>query len=230
MKIDYNSFIQKYKRPSRHQFPAKIRVYKGYQGNGKTLSMTHDFIEFLKQYPDCHRWSNVKISGVDYNPIESDDDLDRALADANGAAGVVILLDEAHNYFSKKTGISINSLLQVSQNRKTRRYLMMSSQIWEDLDVSLRKQVDEIVKCRSILRKFQFNQVFNGHSLRWSNIDSDWVADKKYSYLFKHYQKLYDSYDTYQKIIHNNETAPLRYQELQKPNNIIISQNSRRKL
>lgn len=211
MKIDYPSFIKKYVRPKGKQFPAKIRVYKGYQGNGKTLSMTHDIIEFKKQFPDCRIWSNVKIANLDYRLIEDDSDLDRALADANGSAGVVILLDEAHNYFSKKTGISIQSLLQVSQNRKTRRFLMMSSQIWEDLDVSLRKQVDEIVKCRTICKLIQFNQVFDGHSLRWSNLDSDWVANKKYSYIFKHYQALYDSYDTYQKIIHNNESTSLSY-------------------
>lgn len=225
MKIDYNSFKYKYQRPPRHQFPAKIRVYKGFQGDGKTLSMVHDFVELCQDYPDCKRFGNVKIDGLeDYQLIQTDEDLDAALMCANGAQGVALLLDEAQLYFGKKNGIAFESLVQVCQNRKTRRALYMSSQIWEDLDVPLRKQVDEVVKCRSVnfgFFKIQFNQVFNGRSLRWSKQDSDWIADKKYSYIYKHSQPLYDLYDTFQKIEKNNNMQ-ITYSQKQLPQSIII--------
>lgn len=206
MKIDFESFKHKYHRPPRNQFPAGARVYKGFQGDGKTLSLIHDFFELIEQFPDCKKFGNVKLTGVPgYQIIESDDDLNRALMCANGAQGVVIVLDEAQLFFSKRNGISFESLTAICQNRKDRRRILMTSQIWEDLDIPLRKQVDEVVKCRNYLGFIQFNQVFNGRTLRWSKQDNDWVADKKYSYIYKHNQDLYDRYDTFQKIIPNNE-------------------------
>lgn len=212
MRIDYGSFRYKYKRPPKGQFPALIRVYKGQQGAGKTLSMVHDFLEVIEKYPDCERYGNIDIHGVEnYHLIRTDEDLDAALARDNGTRGVLLLLDEAHNYFGKKTGISWQSLMQITQNRKTRRMLYMSSQIWEDLDVSMRKQVDEIARCRSIFGFLQLNTIFNGHSIRWSNLDSDWVADKMYTTIFKHSQPLYDCYDTFQKIIRNTDLHQLTY-------------------
>lgn len=206
MKIDFESFKHKYNKPPKNQFPAGSRVYKGYQGDGKTLSLIHDFFELIDKFPECKKFGNVIIKGLDdYTLIQNDEDLNHALQCANGARGVVIVLDEAQLYFSKKFGISFESLTAICQNRKDRRRILMTSQIWEDLDVPLRKQVDEVVKCRNFLGFIQFNQVFNGRTLRWSKQDNDWVADKKYSYIYKHNQDLYDTYDTFQKIIRNDE-------------------------
>ena len=64
-----------------------------------------------------------------------------ALAERRGAKGVLILLDEAHLYFHKSKGMPLDVLTAISQQRKDRRKLVFSSQIWEELDISLRKQV-----------------------------------------------------------------------------------------
>lgn len=37
MRVYWNTFIKKYVRPPKNQFPTGTRVYKGFQGSGKTL-------------------------------------------------------------------------------------------------------------------------------------------------------------------------------------------------
>lgn len=78
-----------------------------------------------------------------------------------------------------------------------------SSQIWEELDISLRKQVKEIVTCHTFFHKWQVNTISDGESLTYDKLASEFVAKKIRTEIFKHNQELYDSYDTYQKIINN---------------------------
>ena len=231
MKIDWRTFKQKWSRPEPNQFPTGSRVYKGYQGSGKTLSMVKYAQDMLKKFPDCALFSNIKLYGFEqldytqkydkdsdiyyykrnfgnYQFIHDDTILRHALAFRNGTSGVLVLLDEAHLYFNKKTGISLDVLTAISQQRKDRKRLVFSSQIWEELDISLRKQVKEIVSCRCVASCIQINTVYDGETLRFQyNQDgsSGYNAKKIYTEIFKHSDLLYNSYNTYQKIM-TNET------------------------
>lgn len=205
MKIDYKSFTKKYIRPKKNLFPTGTMVFKGFQGSGKTLSAVHYLFHLKQEFPECLVYSNVIIKGIeDFELIQTDEDLDVALKKSNGDKGIVIFLDEAHLFFNKKTGISLDVLTAISQQRKDRRRLIFTSQIWEELDVSLRKQVKDVVSCRCILHKFQYNTVSDGESIVYDKLQGTWTAKKLYSELFKHNQTLYDSYDTYQKIMRND--------------------------
>lgn len=205
MKIDYPTFLKKWTRPPANQFPVGSRVYKGFQGSGKTLSMVKYAFDISKRFPLCHIFSNIKIVGLpNYHYIESDNDVKTALEFPNGGGGVLVLLDEAHLYFNKKSGIPLDVLTSISQQRKDRRRIVFSSQIWEELDISLRKQVKEIVSCRCLFGKIQFNQIFDGETLTWDKMNSSYVAKKIRSEIFKHYDSLYSSYSTFQKITTNS--------------------------
>lgn len=204
MKVDWISFRKKYVRPPQNLFPIGSIVFKGFQGSGKTLSMVH-YVQLLKnQFPKCHIYSNVIIKNLDYIRIKNDNDLSLALSDSNASDGVVVLLDEAHLFFNKKRGISLDVLTAISQQRKDRRRIVLSSQIWEELDISLRKQVKHIVSCHSF-GHIQVNTIYDGESLHWDKMQSAYVANKIYTEVFKHNKELYDSYDTYQKIVNNTE-------------------------
>lgn len=215
MKIYWDTFIKKYIRPKLNQFPTGSRVYKGFQGSGKTLSMVKYAFDIHKAFPGALIASNIKIKGVDnYLFIKDTLDLTTALEYRNGNKGVLVLLDEAHLFFNKKDGISLDVLAAISQQRKDRRRLVFSSQIWEELDISLRKQVKEIVNCRCFFGKIQFNIIYDGETLTYDKRESQYVARKIRTEIFKHYQSLYDSYDTYQKILNNQSysrasTAPI---------------------
>lgn len=232
MKIDWKSFRQHYTKPETGKFPVGSRIYKGHQGKGKTLTMVHDALAILEQWPDCVIFSNVKIKGLEplvwayddkldgihyyrvsgnYRYIESDNDLKVALSIENGDKGALVLLDEAHLYWQKKDGIPLEVLTCISQQRKDRRKLLMSSQIWEELPVSLRKQVKEIVRCNNFFGRFQVNVVFDGETIQYSKQESTWVCKKISTAIFKHNDLLYNSYDTFQKIVTNSDLIPIPY-------------------
>lgn len=206
MKIDWKSFKEKYIRPKGIQFPVGSIVFKGFQGSGKTLSMVHYVFQLQKQFPKCIIYSNVKINGLkNFHLIETDRDVAEAISAQNGPDGIVLLLDEAHLFFNKKTGISLDVLTAISQQRKDRRRIVMSSQIWEELDISLRKQVKHIVSCYCRMGKIQINTISDGESLTYDKMLGQYTAKKLYTEVFKHNQKLYDSYDTLQKIVRNDQ-------------------------
>lgn len=206
MKIYWNTFPKKWTPPKRGQFPTGSRVYKGFQGSGKTLSMTKYALDVAKAFPNCQIYSNFIIKGIDnFNLIQNDDDLKEALSLRNGEMGVLVLLDEAHLYFGKKSGISLDVLTAISQQRKDRRRIVFSSQIWEELDISLRKQVKEIVNCRTFFKCIQVNTISDGESLSYDKLQGQYTAKKIRTEIFKHNEQLYNSYDTLQKIITNDE-------------------------
>lgn len=206
MKIYFDTFKKKYIRPKSGQFPVGTIVFKGFQGSGKTLSMVHYVFELQKQFPKCIVFSNVIIRGLkNFHFLENDDAVAEAISATNGSHGVVLLLDEAHLFFNKKNGISLDVLTAISQQRKDRRRIILSSQIWEELDVSLRKQVKHIVNCTCRFGKFQFNSYSDGETLSYDKMSSQYVAKHLFTEVFKHNQELYNSYDTYQKIIRNND-------------------------
>ena len=205
MIIDYNSFFQKYQRPPKHQFPVGMMVYKGLQGSGKSLSETKDTFEIKASFPNCKVFSNMLLYGINYTFIKDVKDLREALSFKNGANGVLIVLDEAQNIFNKKNGVPLEVMAQFCQNRKNRRLILMTTQIWEDLDVMLRKQIKTVVNCRCVLGKIQVNTYHDGENLTYDKIKGEYTAPKRFTKIFKHNQKYYDRYDTYE-VVQTNET------------------------
>jgi hypothetical protein len=206
MRIDFESFTKSWHMPSRGQFPIGSRVYCGFQGSGKTLSMIHYVIKIRREYPACAVFSNIKLTIPDfpYAYFQTAEQLSTALNASFDANGKIILIDEAHLFFNKKSGISLDVLTAISQQRKDRTRIVFSSQIWEELDISLRKQVKEIVRCHKIFN-LQINTVSNGETLTYDKIQSEYVAKKLYTEVFKHSDELYRCYDTRQKIVTNKD-------------------------
>lgn len=206
MRVYWDTIPKKWTKPPKNQFPTGTRVYKGFQGSGKSLSMVYYAFQLQKHFPNCEIYSNMHINGLkNFHYIENDSILHEALALSCGERGVLILLDEAHLYFGKKTGISLDVLTAISQQRKDRKRIVFSSQIWEELDISLRKQVKEIVSCRCYFGKLQVNHISDGETLTYDKLVGDWVAKPIRTEVFKHYVELYRAYDTLQKIVTNKE-------------------------
>lgn len=204
MNIDWSSFIKKYTRPKGRMFPLGMTVYKGLQGSGKSLSLCKDAFDIKHDFPNCVVFSNMFLNGIEYNFYSSVSDLIQALEFKNGDDGVLIIIDEAQNYFNKKTGVPIEVMSQMCQNRKNRRCILMTSQIWEDLDVMLRKQVKTVVNCRKVFN-VQINTYHNGEELSFDKQSGEYVAPKKFTKIFKHNNEYYARYNTLE-VIQTNET------------------------
>ena len=217
MRIYWDTLNKRWHRPKGNQFPTGSRVYKGFQGSGKTLSMVDYAFRVRQAYPKCKLFSNIKLFGIKYYHFTNADELVLALNVRNGQDGCIVLIDEAHLFFNKKNGISLDVLTAISQQRKDRVRLIFSSQIWEELDISLRKQVKEIVNCNCVLGKWQINTISNGETLRYNKLESQYEAKKIRTEIFKHTDEMYRRYDTFQKIMTNSEynrqTLSLVYNE-----------------
>lgn len=205
MKVFWNTICKKWTKPKGKKFPTGSVVYKGFQGSGKTLSMVFYAYNLKKEFPNCKIYSNVILYDIEYNYISDDKVLEEALTYENGEDGVLILLDEAHLYFNKKDGIPLDVLTCISQQRKDRRRLCFTSQIWEELDISLRKQVKEVVTCKNILQKIQINTISDGETISFDKKAGEYVAKKIRTEVFKHSNELYKRFDTRQKIVRNKD-------------------------
>ena len=210
MKIDFRSFREKLEVDKRDLPPMGLRVYTGPQGAGKTLSMVHDALEMLARYPQMMLVTNLEIKIEELKArtysFEGAGGLRKALnACRNGENGILMLVDEFQLFASKKDGVSMDVFHALCQQRKQRRFMMGTAQNWEDVDVSTRKKVKEVVKCCTIAGKFQFDQVYDGYSIKWDNRENNWTCRKIGVSIFKHNTKLYSKYDTYAEVITNKD-------------------------
>lgn len=204
MRIDYKSlFLHKSPEP-KHQFPLGMKVFTALQGHGKSLSLVNDAFAVKQSFPECVVFSNMTLYGIRYKFYRTVSDLIEVLKFKNGSKGVLIIIDEAQNYFNKKTGVPIEVMSQLCQNRKNRRHILMTSQIWEDLDVPVRKQVHTVVKCRRFFN-LQINTYYNGEQLHWDNRENAYVAPKRFTKIFKHNDDYYSRYETLEIIETNDE-------------------------
>lgn len=204
MRVDLDSFTRRAPQAIKG-FPTGTRVYKGFQGSGKTLSMVHYALRILQDYPDCVCYSNIIIKHERVNLFFTNDELEQILNLEVGEKGLLLLLDEAHLFFNKKRGISLDFLTAISQQRKNRFHIIMSSQIWEELDISLRKQVKTIVNCHSLFRTIIINDISDGETLTYDKMEGSYVAKKLYTYIFHMTRNETRLYDTYQRISRNDD-------------------------
>lgn len=136
---------------------------------------------------------DIKIV-VAYDGIDCIKDL------SNGIEGVLYLIDEIHLEFNslESKNIPIEIMVEVSQQRKQRKHIVGTSQVYMRLAKPLREQIDTVVICKNFLSCIQFNTVINGKTAVEDN--GKLKAEIIRKFLWFHRPSLYDSYDTYAKM------------------------------
>ncbi len=136
---------------------------------------------------------DIKIV-VAYDGIDCIKDL------SNGIEGVLYLIDEIHLEFNslESKNIPIEIMVEVSQQRKQRKHIVGTSQVYMRLAKPLREQIDTVVICKNYLSCIQYNTVINGKTAVEDN--GKLQADIIRKFLWFHRPSLYDSYDTYAKM------------------------------
>lgn len=203
IQIDWKSIKQKLTKDKRDLPPMGMRIYEAPQGGGKTLSMVHDAWGLKKKYPKLVVISNMPLKFADKIVIGAKGVVE-ALKIDNGENGVLMIIDEFQLFASKKQGVSYEVFQGLCQQRKHRRFLMGTAQDWEDIDVSSRKKVAEVVKCNKLFN-LQVNRLFDGYSIKWSKESNGWECKPKGWMIFKHNDNLYKAYDTYAEVSLNQE-------------------------
>ena len=118
----------------------------------------------------------------------------------NGELGVIYLIDEIHlELNSLESGnVDIDVMMEISQQRKQRKHIVGTSQLYFRMAKPLREQVRDIMLCRCFFGCIQWNKLIDGFSAVEEN--GKLKARVIHRYLWTHAPWMYDCYDTYQKM------------------------------
>lgn len=200
--VDVLAYRRQYRREHPDELPRSgIIIFSGSQGSGKTLSAVQYVRRIAWDYPKSILVSNVDIKGlpddyqvVDYNGIDSLVNVN------NGEYGVVYLIDEMHLEFNslESKGMPLEVFTEISQQRKQRKHIVGTSQLFLRLAKPFREQAGTVVVCDNYFGILQHNVAYDGATLVEDS--SGFTGHKLGGYWWFHSPELYQSYDTYAKI------------------------------
>lgn len=182
--------------------PDGIWVFCGAQGSGKTLSAVQTVKAVLREYPKAIFCSNLVVHGIDREIIPFTDYSQIEQLD-NGIEGVVFLIDEIQVVWNciESKNIPITELGCLCMNRKARRLVIGTSQVYGRVAKPIREQYKYVVLCNNILKYIQFNTVVDPCAGGYSGEDDGhFEGEIVKKSLFFHSPEAYKSYDTFDKI------------------------------
>ena len=190
-------------------YPDGILVFCGPQGSGKTLSAVNYVRKLCNTYPHVKLISNMYLNmdyfnNVEYHQYESLEDLNKY---NNGFEGVIFLLDEIQIEFNSLESRNIDPVVmtEIAQQRKQRKHIVGTSQVFNRIAKPFREQFKYAVMCNNILGGYiQFNKIVRGEDAIVDENGKVSTEHVKYA-LFTHSPDKYKAYDTYAKIIRLNE-------------------------
>lgn len=187
--------------------PDGLLVFCGGQGSGKTLSAVQYVKKICRLYPKCILCTNTNIIGLPPTTKVYEYDGLKSLTDiGNGMNGVLYFIDEIHLEFNslESKNIPIEVMVEISQQRKQRKHIVGTSQVFMRMAKPLREQIKNVVLCKNYLHCIQFNKLIDGEHCREEN--GKLVADTVKNSFWFHSPDLYNCYDTYAKMRrYNNE-------------------------
>lgn len=181
--------------------PSGLLIFCGSQGSGKTLSAVQYVKKLCNQYKKAVLVTNVEILGlpewtkvIEYDGIKSLTDIN------NGYYGVIYLIDEIHLEFNslESKNIPIEVMTEISQQRKQRKHIVGTTQIYARLAKPLREQIKWCVLCRNILGFFQFNTLIDGDQT--VEKDGHLITETAKKIFWFHRPVMYTCYDTFAKM------------------------------
>lgn len=181
--------------------PEGLLIFCGEQGSGKTLSAVQYVKKLCEAYPLAILCTNVAIEGLpESTRVIEYDGLDCLKSLENGYAGVIYLIDEIHLEFNslESKNIDIEVMIEVSQQRKQRKHIVGTTQVYGRLAKPFREQIRNVVLCSNFFKVFQFNRLIDGSKSHEEN--GKLITDTCRSFLWVHSPALYDCYDTYAKM------------------------------
>lgn len=172
-----------------------VIIFCGRQGSGKSIALAEYTRRMKKEYPKAKILSNFGYKNLDVELNHWNQLLDYK----NGIQGVIVQIDEMQNWFSSNQSKNFppEMLETVTQNRKNRRIILGTSQVFCRLAKPLREQCTEIRNCITLFGcvtvVIRYEPLINS--------EGD-VEKKKYRgmYFFVHDDDLRNSYDTYRVI------------------------------
>lgn len=189
-------------------------------GNQLVRRVTSYFIDG-EQRSDIEKFEVIGFSGriiIEYNGINCLKELE------NGEEGILYLIDEIHLEFNslESKNIPIDVMVEVSQQRKQRKHIVGTSQVYMRMAKPLREQIKEVVICRNFFKFIQYNRLVDGETSHEE--DGKLCFDTVKRVFWFHSIELYNSYDTYKKMKrYRKEWNGLSRNDIYDNKNIIIN-------
>lgn len=181
--------------------PEGLLVFCGPQGSGKTLSAVQYVKKVCELFPKCILVTNTDILNLPkYTKVIAYKGIESLTKIENGQDGVLYFIDEIHLEFNslESKNVPIEVMIEVAQQRKQRKHIVGTSQVYMRMAKPFREQIKNVVICKNFFHSIQFNRLIDGDSAVEKN--GKLVFDTvKYSIWF-HSPELYGSYDTYAKM------------------------------
>lgn len=193
-----------------------LHIFCGEQGSGKTIALVEFMLRMQKEYPSAKTMSNFGYLNQDTELVHWKQLLDYK----NGFKGVIVGIDELQNWFSsnESSNFPVEMLEVVTQNRKNRRVILGTSQVFTRLAKPIREQATLIYEpitlfgCLTIVR------------ISKPVLDSSGDVIEKKSrgwYFFVHTDELRNAYDTY-KVIERLSKSGFKDRQYLPDNNIYL--------
>lgn len=184
-----------------------VTIYCGWQGSGKTLSAVKHVNNLLLQYPKCILVTNLDIDNKYLKnkiiKFSEHNKLHELLVNVNNDKyGVIYLIDEIHTYFNALESKDIPPYIftEISQQRKQRKAIIGTSQLFLRMAKPFREQANFMIMCSTHLNLFTYNKVYDAHTLT-TDYTGNLIGSPVKRGFFFHSQKLREMYDTYQKVV-----------------------------
>lgn len=176
-----------------------VNIFTGPQGSGKTLSLVHYLKKILKDYPKA-----IVVTNIDFNfPVKNKVIKYSGFDDfkiENGIFGVIYVLDEIHLILNslESKGVPLSVIVELSQQRKQRKLILGSSQVYSRMAKPLREQIRNVIICKNYFGLLQFNYLIDAFNT--VEKDGQLKVSKLKTSLFFHSKEDYLAYDTYKKM------------------------------
>jgi hypothetical protein len=210
-------------------WPTGTQVYVGQQGSGKTISAVKHLLDLKKRYPKAILVSNLELNYYRPKSFKSKEDLKAVLADFspendyilftdmdelaislvnvnNGKYGVIYIVDEIHTYFNAldSKNIPMYVFTEISQQRKQRKLIIGTSQLFLRMAKPFREQCDNLIICRTIAGVVTFQKAYDGMTLE-QQYDGTLVGQVRKAGFFWHNRLIRNAFNTYQKVVSGAE-------------------------
>ena len=187
--------------------PDGLTCFCGPQGSGKTLSATLYVENLLNTYPKALLVTNISLTDYPFDnekvfPFQNADDLKKY---SNGEYGVIFLIDEIQLYFNSLESKNINPevMTQISQQRKQRKHIVCTSQVFGRMAKPLREQFSNVIICKNYFGFIQVNSLIDRDSIGEYDNGTNLKGDVKEKFFWFHKPSYYNKYDTYYVIDKN---------------------------
>ena len=139
-----------------------IICFCGEQGSGKTLSAVNYAYNLCKSYPKAWVCTNLSLTWDLKNRVIPYENPGQMLSLDNGDLGIIFLLDEMHIEFNslESKGMDVHIFELVSQQRKSRKHIVGTSQVFGRLAKPFREQFKLAVCCDNWLGLIFRQQIF----------------------------------------------------------------------